>query len=202
MTLNSISLSKWIANDGDNTHNITYELNENSKIMDLGGYNGVWAQQMIEKYNPYVYIVEPVNSFYENMSNKFLNNKKVKLLNVGVGVEDKDGIIYMNGDSTSSNLSDGKSVNVKFNTIESILKHFNIDNVDLLQINIEGDEYSILEKMLKTGTINKIKSIQIQFHLGVGDEIQRRGKIRDGLVKNNFKINFDYPFVWESWSKI
>lgn len=202
MTLNSISLSKWIANDGDNTHNITYELNENSKIMDLGGYNGVWAQQMIEKYNPYVYIVEPVNSFYENMSNKFLNNKKVKLLNVGVGVEDKDGIIYMNGDSTSSNLSDGKSVNVKFNTIESILKHFNIDNVDLLQINIEGDEYSILEKMLETGTINKIKSIQIQFHLGVGDEIQRRGKIRDGLVKNNFKINFDYPFVWESWSKI
>lgn len=202
MTLNSISLSKWIANDGDNTHNITYELNENSKIMDLGGYNGVWAQQMIEKYNPYVYIVEPVNSFYENMSNKFLNNKKVKLLNVGVGVEDKDGIIYMNGDSTSSKLSDGKSVNVKFNTIESILKHFNIDNVDLLQINIEGDEYSILEKMLKTGTINKIKSIQIQFHLGVGDEIQRRGKIRDGLVKNNFKINFDYPFVWESWSKI
>jgi FkbM family methyltransferase len=201
MKLNSVSLSKWFADNGDYTHNITYDLNEDSKIMDLGGYNGVWAQQIIDKYNPYVYIIEPVSSFYDNMVSKFLNNNKVELLNVGVGIENKDGMIYMNGDGTSSNLTNGKSIKVEFNTMESILEKFKLDKVDLLQINIEGDEYPILEKMLESETINRFKNIQIQFHLGVDNEIQRRDKIREGLVKNNFKIKFDYPFVWESWSK-
>ena len=54
LTLNLQELAKWIASNGDNTHNISYDLNEDSIIMDLGGYTGVWAQQMIDKYNPYV----------------------------------------------------------------------------------------------------------------------------------------------------
>ena len=45
----------------------------------------------------------------------------------------------------------------------------------------------------------KFKNIQIQFHLGIENDIERRDKIREGLIKNGFKINFDYPFVWESW---
>lgn len=123
LTLNSNEIGRWFNDRGDYTHNITYDLNENSIIMDLGGYNGLWVQQMIEKYNPNVYILEPVPSFYDVMASKFKNEPKVRLLNVGVGIEDRDGIIYMGGDGTSTNLING------------------------------------------------------------------------------FKINFDYPFVWESWGK-
>jgi hypothetical protein len=55
--------------------------------------------------------------------------------------------------------------------------------------------------MLETGDINKFKNIQVQFHLGVENDIIRRNNIREGLIKNRFEINFDYPFVWESWKK-
>jgi FkbM family methyltransferase len=147
--------NRWINDNGDYTHNITYDLNENSIIMDLGGHNGLWGQQMIDKYNPNVYIIEPVTSFYEGMVSKFRGNPKVRLLNVGVGVEDKDGIIYMGGDMTSSKLSNGEQINVKFNSIETILNNFELEFVDLIQINIEGDEYDLLEHMIKTGSINK-----------------------------------------------
>lgn len=200
--LNTQEITKWFADRGDYTHNITYPLNENSIIMDLGGYTGVWAHQMIEKYNPYVYILEPVPNFYNGMVSKFSNNNKVNLLNVGINSEDKDGVIFMSGDGTSSNLTNGEVINVKFNTIETILEHFKLKQVDLIQINIEGDEYPLLEHMLKTGSVNKFKNIQIQFHLGIDNCIQRRDIIRQGLVENNFKIKFDYPFVWESWTKI
>jgi FkbM family methyltransferase len=169
--------------------------------MDLGGYTGVWVQQMIEKYNPNVYILEPVPSFYDGMVSKFKNNPKVRLLNVGVGIEDRDGIIYMGGDGTSSNLINGDAINVKFNTIETILNNFGLEYVDLIQVNIEGDEYPILENMILTGLINKFKSIQIQFHLGIENDVERREKIRNNLLDNGFKINFNYPFVWESWYK-
>lgn len=201
LTLNTEEISRWFKDQGDYTHNITYDLNEESIIMDLGGYNGAWAQQMIEKYNPYVYILEPVPNFYNNMVNKFLNNKKVSLLNVGVGVEDKNGVIFIEGDGTSTNLASGESINVEFNTIETILTKFNLTNIDLIQINIEGDEYPLLENMLESGYIKRFKNIQIQFHLGINNDIERRNNIRKGLIQNGFELNFDYPFVWESWRK-
>jgi hypothetical protein len=55
--------------------------------------------------------------------------------------------------------------------------------------------------MLETGIVNIFKNIQIQFHLGVENDVERRDKIRNGLILNGFKNNFDYPFVWESWGK-
>ena len=198
---NDLEVSRWFADNGDNTHNINYDLNENSVIIDLGGYTGVWAEQMIQKYNPNVYIIEPVTKFYEIMVSKFLNNNKVHLMNVGVGVEDKNGFIFMSGDGTSSNLANGESINVRFNTIDTVLEKFGLNEVNLIQINIEGDEYPLLEYMLETGSINKFKNIQIQFHLGIKNDIKRRDEIRNGLIKNGFKIKFDYPFVWESWGK-
>jgi FkbM family methyltransferase len=198
---NSSEITKWFRDNGDYTHNITYNLTENSVIMDLGGYTGVWAQQMIEKYNPNVYILEPVTNFYEGMVTRFSNNDKVRLMNVGIGVEDKDGVIFMSGDGTSSNLTDGESINVRFNKIDTVLEKWGLSEVDLIQINIEGDEYPFLEHMLETGSINKFKNLQIQFHLGIENDIERRNKIRDGLIANGFNNNFDYPFVWESWGK-
>ena len=201
LSLNTEEISKWFRDNGDYTHNITYDLTSDSVIMDLGGYTGVWAQQMIDKYNPNVYIIEPVTKFYEGMVNRFSNNNKVHLMNVGIGIENKDGVIFMSGDGTSSNLINGELINVRFNTIDTVLEEFGLFEIDLIQINIEGDEYILLEHMLSTGSIIKFKNIQIQFHLGIENDVDRRDKIRDGLLKNGFKNKFDYPFVWESWYK-
>lgn len=202
LKLNREELRKWFGDKGDYTHNITYDLNENSIVMDLGGYNGAWAQQIFDKYNPNVYIIEPVPDFYNTMVSKFSNNSKIKLLNVGVSCENKNGTIFISGDGTSSNLTNGESIYVEFNTIDTILEKCGLNQVDLIQINIEGDEYPLLEYMVENGSINKFKNIQIQFHLGIENDVVRRDKIRENLVNNGFKIKFDYPFVWESWTKI
>jgi len=201
LTLNNIEIQRWFRDMGDNTHILNYDLNENSNVIDLGGYTGVWAELMIKKYNSNIYILEPVSSFYHGMVSKFSSNNKVHLLNVGIGSENKDGIIYLSDDGTSSNLSNGETINVKFNTFETILENWGLLEVDLLQMNIEGDEYPVLEHMIETGYINKVKNIQIQFHLGVDEAVERRNKIHEKLIANGFKIKFNYPFVWESWTK-
>lgn len=201
LTLDSGMVSKWFADNGDYTHNINYDLNENSSIMDFGGYTGVWAEQMINKYNPNVYILEPIRQYFDIMVNKFSSNSKVSLLNVGVSNEDKIGKIYLKGDATSTCFENGDSIETQFYKVETILKMWNLDVVDLLQINIEGDEYPLLENMLETGTINKFKNVQIQFHLGIKNDVERRDNIRKGLITNGFQNKFNYPFVWESWTK-
>tara|TARA_R100001509_G_C4873191_1_gene217490 strand:- start:964 stop:1560 length:597 start_codon:yes stop_codon:yes gene_type:complete len=196
------AIQKWFRDRGDHTHNITYDLNENSVVMDLGGYTGVWAQQMINKYNPNMYILEPIGEFYNVMVDKFRSNNKVRLMNVGASTENKTDELFMSKDGTSSNLKDGKAVEVEFYNMKTILNKWNLNTVDLIQINIEGDEYPLLEDMLKSGIINKFKNIQIQFHLGVDNDRERRDKIREGLENNGFKEKFNYPFVWESWYKL
>jgi len=201
LTLNNDEIKKWFADKGDYTHNITYDLNENSVVMDLGGFNGLWAKQIIDKYNSNIYIIEPVYKFYSGMVDKFKNNKKVHLLNVAVGTKDEDGFIFLNGDSTSSNIEVGKSIDIKYKKMATLLSDFNISHVDLIQINIEGDEYLLLEDMLNSGLINNFKNIQVQFHNGIDNDIQRRDKIRDGFINNGFIEKFNYPFVWESWHK-
>ena len=201
LTLNDVEIQRWFKDMGDYTHILNYDLNENSNVIDLGGYTGVWAELIIEKYNPNVYILEPVSSFYSGMVSKFSDNNKVHLMNVGIGTKNEDGIIYLSNDGTSSNLSNGETISVKFNTFETILESWNLSEVDLLQMNIEGDEYSVLEHMIETGFINKIKNIQIQFHLGIDEAVEKRDKIRENLIANGFAIKFDYPFVWESWTK-
>lgn len=202
VSVDLIEVRRWFSDRGDYTHNITYDLNEDSTIIDLGAYTGVWAQQMIEKYNPNIYLVEPVPAFFDILTSKFSQNSKVKYLNSAAGIENKDGVIFINGDNTSSNIQNSKKVKIKFNTIEYMLNYFNLNYVDLIQINIEGDEYDLLENMIHTRSINKFKNIQIQFHLGIESAVERRNFIRKKLIENNFRINFDYPFVWESWYKI
>ena len=201
LTLNKDEIQKWFTDRGDYTHNITYDLNENSIVMDLGGYTGVWANQIIEKYNPNIYILEPIPEFYNGMVERFKDNNKVHLLNVGVSTKNKTDKLFLSSDGTSSNLSSGKPINVEFNTIEIVLEKFGLEEVDLIQINIEGDEYPLLENMLELGLVNKFKNIQIQFHLGIEGDVVRRQRIHEGLKQNGFKIKFDYPFVWESWTK-
>lgn len=199
--LNHDAVNLWFKNHGDYTHSVNYNLNENSVVMDFGGYTGVWAQRIIDKYNPYVYIIEPVPALYQQLVNKFKNNNKVKVLNVGVSNKDEEVVLYLNNDGTSRHIQGGQTITVVMNSIETILKSFNLTHVNLLQINIEGDEYSLLEYMFKNNIVEKFENIQIQFHLGIDGDIQRRDMIRDNFVSLGYILNFDYPFVWESWKK-
>lgn len=200
--LDELQLQEWRVVNGNYTHNLDYPLNEDSIIMDLGGYTGMWVGQMIEKYNCSVYVAEPLKEFYDTMVSKFESNLKVNLLNVGVATEDREGVIYLGDDSSSSNIETETIRKVEFRTINSILKEWDLKEVDLLQVNIEGDEYPVVAHMIETGDIDRFKNIQIQFHLGIEDATSKREKICKDLETRGFKVKYSYPFVWEGWTRI
>jgi FkbM family methyltransferase len=202
------SLNQWFADNGDYTHNINYELNNDSVVIDLGGYYGLWIDEILKKNNPNIpniILVEPVPEFYNHLVTKYENYKKIKVMNVGVSTDKNEATktlyVSSDGSSTNFNINVKSVIQIKTMPIDKILSDNNINQVDLLQINIEGDEYGLMEYMIESNTIDKFKNIQIQFHLGIDNDIERRNIIQKNLVSKGFKNKFDYPFVWESWEK-
>lgn len=201
LSLNTSILEEWKSCNGDNTKLIDYDLNSESKILELGGYDGTWIRKIISKYDPHVFVIEPVPHFFNRVESEFSINPKFKISNVGVSEKNGEGKIYLNGDSTSIHVDNGNSIDIKLQTMEKILEEFGIEYVDLVQINIEGEEYPLLERLIKNGTINRFKNIQVQFHIGMENYESRRKDIQSGLLENGFINNFDFPFIWEGWGK-
>ena len=199
--LNIPQLQRWQGDSGDYTHSLTYDLNENSTVIDLGGYTGEWAKEIINRYNCNVYLVEPVEESYKILLEKFRSNPKVHILKVGIGIKNTEKVMYVNGDGTSFNTETGEAITVEIRTVESVLNQWNLEKIDLLQVNIEGDEYELLQHMIDTGLINKFKNLQVQFHLGIKDAVAKHESICEGLIKEGFKIKYSYPYVWEAWTK-
>lgn len=197
--LNKQSNIKWFQDDCNNTHALNYDISENSTVVDLGGFHGLWADMIIAKYNPYVVLVEPIPQFFEFLKEKFKNNPKVSVLNYGVSTSNRKDILYLNGDGTSKFINTAKAVDVEFITIVELLTKINKTSVDLMQINIEGEEFPLLEKMIEDGSILFFKNIQIQYHSYIENCISRRVLIQNKMSEY-FDKKYDYPFVFEGWS--
>jgi FkbM family methyltransferase len=200
------SLNRWFEDRGDYTHNLNYDLNGDSVVVDLGGYQGLWIDEILKKTSPNIpkiLLVEPVPLFYNQLVSKFTENEKIKVMNVGVSTNNKETTktMYVSGDGSSTNFNTNVTsvIQIKTIPIEKILLENNINHIDLLQINIEGDEYDLLEYMIENDIINVCKNIQVQFHLGIENCVERRSEIQKSLSSRGFKNKFDYPFVWESW---
>ena len=154
----------WALHDCNNTHAINYELNQDSVVIDLGGYHGKWADQIISKYNPNVVLVEPIPEFFNLLYGKFRLNPKVSVLNYGVSTTNHKGELFISADATSKYIKNARPVTVDFITIQELLNKIGQTNIDLIQINIEGEEYPLLEKMLEDKSILNFNNIQIQYH--------------------------------------
>lgn len=191
-------IRRWFSVRGDYTHRLDYPLSPDSVAIDLGGYQGWWTEQMYNKYGCSVHAFEPVAEFYNEMSKKFAGNPKIKCYQYGLGASDGDVEIVHSADGTSMhiNKSSGRTEVIKIRRAASFIEDFDV--VDVLKINIEGSEYELMEHLIDSGCVKKIKNIQIQFHTFMPNCQERRNKIRERL-SHTHDITYNYDFVWENW---
>ena len=190
--------------DGDPT----VELENHHTVLDVGAFQGLWCEHLISKYpNLNVYLIEPLESAYKVLENKFHNHPNIQTKNVGVSIKEETVTVFDYGDSTSTLIRGGDSNDVtklKLQRIEDILNEWNLDTVDFVQINIEGAEYDILDNWILSKTIKKFNTIQIQFHnppIGPDDSDNRLLSIRNNLKGIGYTLDYCYDYVWERWSK-
>lgn len=177
-----------------------YPLDEESLVFDVGGYRGDWAHGIAEKYNPYIYIFEPIPQFYSFIKQRFQKNEKVTAYNLGLLDKRRVGCMSVNEDCSSLYFVANDTMMVPFVDLGGCLDRLSVKHVDLIKINIEGAEYPLLRHMIDLGLVPIFQNILIQFHSFYPDAEEIRREIRVSLEETHL-LTFDYPFVWESWRK-
>lgn len=190
----------WILAKGDNTLRLDYPLNENSLVIDVGGYIGDFANKIRRKYNCYVIIFEVNPNSFKALQGRFLSDKKVRLFSFGLSNKNMKAILSDSGIGSSIYQRSPEGFNVKLRDIALVLDELNIKEINLIKINIEGGEYNLLRRMIETGIINKCMDIQIQFHRFYPNARRARREIIKRLSKTHY-LTYIYPFVWENWRR-
>lgn len=176
-----------------------FNLPDNPIIFDVGGYNGDWTQVSLNYYNnPKIYIFEPVMEFYKKIVDRYKGYSNIKVYNFGLS--DNNGIenIFINKDSSSLFKKTNNIKEIQLVNIIDFLKSEKIYHVDLIKINIEGEEYRLLEHLIKYPELNIFNNFLIQFHDFIENSKIRKDKITSELSKY-YELIFDYPFVFEGW---
>jgi len=192
--------NRWVKDRGDQTHRIEYNINENSIVIDGGGYRGGWSEVIANRYNPTIYIFEPIKKYFDLLVKKFENNDKIHVIQNGISNKETKSIIYHSSDASSVFGDKGESEEIEMISLVSFMVENDITSIDLIKINIEGGEYDLLEDLIKRDMHERIKDIQVQFHVFVPECTQRREYIRSELEKTH-KLTYDYEFIWENWER-
>lgn len=118
-------------------------------------------------------LIEPETDNFSFMKNH-VTNKNITHYNLAIGYGFKNGVIISNGnvggfivtENTSGNL-----IGVNVTTLEEL----NLPIVDLVKIDVEGGEYSIIEN---SSYLQKVRLLEIEFHATLSE------------LKNNHTVNF------------
>lgn len=188
----------WFAADGDQLLMLEHNLTPESIVFDMGGYNGQWSSDIFAKYCCFVHVFEPVPQFAENIKRRFAGNKKIKVYPFGLAERSYSTKIALSQNGSSIFKEGALQVDIDLVRAVDFLSDNQIDHIDLMEINIEGGEYALLEHLIECGYITKIKNVQVQFHDFVPDAAQRMAEIHKNLEKTHF-LTYQYPFVMENW---
>jgi len=192
-------VSKW-KKGGNEKLRYKYNLNQDSIVFDLGGYVGQWSSDIFSMYLCQLYIFEPVNKYYNDIKERFINNKSMRVYQFGlsgnngelnIGLSDDGSSIYKQGWGVEQE-------KIMLKKASEFIKENGITKIDLMKINIEGGEYDLLEHLIESGEIKKIKNIQVQFHDFVPNAKERMKNIQKKLSRTH-RTTYQFEFVWENW---
>lgn len=198
----------WLRHDGGWVENqeIVYQwdLDPFSVVFEVGGYEGAWAKEIAERFDPFIWWFEPHPEGYQRAKGKIGKYPHIKMYNVGLG--DRDGRFVLGGgnrDGASFTKSD-EPVKVQMVNAASFIQDNGIGHIDLMQINIEGGEFLLLPYLINSGIIQRIRWLQIQWHVDWENPDGMQGvEIRD---KIRCKLAEDYFMLWnihafEAWER-
>ncbi len=197
-----LMVRKWYTDGGDYALRFNYDLNEESIVFDLGGYEGQWASDLFGRYQCPIFVFEPVSSFASRISERFTKNGKIQVYRYGLGKTSRSEEIHLSADGSSIFGKSGSKEKIELVDVKDWIEEHIKDNqdIDLMKINIEGGEYELLERLIETKLVNRIKNIQVQFHQISQDSLSRMERIQESLIKTH-KPSYQYKFVWENWTR-
>jgi len=198
--MSQFELKKWQMIDGDNTIAYNFpDIKETSVVIDTSGVSGIWGHNMYKKFGCTVYIFEPARRYFNVIKKQFEGIDKIIPVKAMLSNRTEKGIMYLKEEASTSHLeiSDVKE-DIDLLDISEFRRKEQLGIIDLLRLNVNGEEYNIFDRMFEKMIHHKIKYLMIQFAPFVEGAIDKRDSIRKRLAKTHKEI-YNYEFVWELW---
>jgi FkbM family methyltransferase len=168
-------------------------------VVDLGAGNGEFPKRILEKYpSSRIILVEPDPSLFRELTKKFEKQDNVEILEAAVGNEENNyGKFYLSknlvGNSLHKSLIAEKDIQgditVRIVTLEDIFSLFHLEKIDLLKVDIEGEEWNVFENFSKHD-FERIQQISVEFHDFLDPSMRERSERCIKLLKE-----FGYTFI-------
>ena len=196
------------------------KMNKIDVLFDVGSHMGTYTDLVMKAYpDCKSFLFEPQSKIFKKIEQKYSNDNNVDVFNLAVSdTEQKQNLNLNKHDLTASLLDfDPKSNYLKFKaklyqtdinnmnyetelvqtiTLDKFIIDNNLEKIDLLKIDTEGNEFNVLKGLKKK--INIVNNILIEIHhrelfLNYNSE-----KIHQYLIDNGFKLvkKFKFPFCW------
>lgn len=176
------------------------DLSQVKVVLDLGAHKGYVAMQLAQltNENTIVYCFEPEPSNLEHLKkNVIRNGYESKIVIDSSAVSSEDGVFpfFISERTYGHSLEEGHNkptsqIDVLCKSIRTIVKNYQINNIDLLKMDVEGTEYEILFD-LDRGIIRSMKYILVEGHSTENYNLRDMVKF---LEKNNFECHIPYIF--------
>tara|TARA_B100000795_G_scaffold231798_1_gene189793 strand:+ start:23 stop:637 length:615 start_codon:yes stop_codon:yes gene_type:complete len=189
----------------------------NFGLVVIGAHSGTWLTPLLEKYNEQnILLVEPVpyniqllieNTFkYRNVnieisavSNKkgvqkfyFVKPESIQKLGKhwasGIGSFDKQHILNHANKRFTVTDSDIEEVDIQYLTFLDLIKKYLISSIDLLQIDVEGAEFEILNSIDFEKIFIKKIIFEFKHFDGTFKEGPKLKLIKEKLINSNYSI--------------
>jgi FkbM family methyltransferase len=193
------SHQKWITENPEEAIRYNYDIPYGAHILDVGGYRGDFAEKFLTQTGANVTVCEPVPHFASQIRERFAHDPRVQVHEFGLSNKEEQVEFDLAGDASGVfSAAEGKRISVLLRDANEFLRETGVSRWDLVKLNIEGGEYGLLEHLIETGAIRKMRHLQVQFHLYVPDAKEKYKRIVHQLRRTH-ELQWRYPFVWESW---
>lgn len=194
---------RWREINGDRTLRLDYDLDPESVVFDVGGFEGQWASDLFAKYGCAVHVFEPVPAFAQQIEDRFARNPRITVHGHGLAHFDGEVAIGVSGEASSHVRTEHLKAEVETISVRtpvSVMEELGVDELALMKLNVEGAEFDLIDSMIETDAIRRVRELQIQFHSFVPDAERRLEALRSRLGQSH-EMTWGFDFVWENWRR-
>ena len=178
-------------------------INKDSVVLDFGANIGDVTNYIYTKFMPSIHSYEPNIVCYNYMLKRFENFSKIRIYNLAVssftgksylyfhvkskGINDPNYIQGATMRSEKDDIDVQKKIEIQCIDIKKILQSF--VQIDLIKIDVEGSEYSIMPEIIKNR--DKIKMVICETH-GNPNGKKIYNSDRSKMIMKNKAFQFEY----------
>lgn len=181
---------------------------KNKIILDIGGNEGEWSKIALEIFsNSTIYIFEPSSKLKSHLDNIFINNDRVNFLPHGLSDTSGSLKLYNSGELIGTSYPKDSAIEyeeINVSTVDQFCYANLIKEIDYMKIDVEGNEYKVLQGSINFLKAKKIKFIQFEFgsntivskvflkdFISLLSDYHMYRIVKDGLIKFNYNERYE-----------